>query len=205
MLWACVAVSGCNQDKCKDVDCGDFGSCSSPGDEAICFCETGYEQDDAGLCNVKITTKYLGTWQVSEEVNAVRDGAVETFTCAYEIDIQEAGTDIRRLILSNFPDLSCFGTDPIACNLLMEASAFSSQITLRGLSNGITYCDDQGAAVDFSGFQISGINTTSTSASLSGDGRSMSLSYRLAYTLDEDQDGRPESYRFDSEATFTRP
>jgi len=205
LLWTCVGLMGCNRDECRDVDCGEFGTCSSPGEEAVCFCETGYEKDEAELCNVKSTTKYLGTWLVDETVTAVRDGAIETFGCSYQVDIQESGADIRRLTISNFPDLACFDTAPISCNLLVEGSAFTSRLSLRGVADGITYCDDQGADVNFSGFQISGLNQSDAGIDIFPDQDSMSLSYRLSYTLDADQDGTPENYRFDSQATFTRP
>jgi hypothetical protein len=205
LLWALVGLSGCNRDGCRDKDCGDFGSCTEVGDEGVCVCETGYEQDEEDRCSIKSTTKYLGTWQVNEMVMAVRNGAVDTFSCSYQVEIQESDADVRRVRLTNFPDLSCFDTAPISCQLLVEGSAFTSLLNLRGISNGISYCDDQGMAVSFSGFQISGLDDPVAQAEISAEGDTMTLGYRLAYTLDQDQNGTRENYRFDSEATFTRP
>jgi hypothetical protein len=56
LLGGMLAVS-CNQDVCKDVVCGDNGTC----DEGLCICDAGYEQDADGLCNVKWSTKFVGT------------------------------------------------------------------------------------------------------------------------------------------------
>lgn len=41
---------------CKDVDCGTSGTCT----EGICVCDTGYEQDSLGACNVEWSAKFIG-------------------------------------------------------------------------------------------------------------------------------------------------
>lgn len=49
LFTALVAVSlnSCT-DKCKDVDCGTYGSC----DEGDCLCDEGYSKDEDGKCTV---------------------------------------------------------------------------------------------------------------------------------------------------------
>jgi hypothetical protein len=205
-LWLCLSLvmGGCAGDPCKNADCGDFGNCSEVSDEAVCFCVTGYEQDDEDRCTVKSTAKFLGRWRVDETNTANRAGLVETITCSYEVEIIESDADVRRVILSNFPNISCLDTSPISCNLQVEGSASIARLTLRGAPNGITYCDDQGAAVNFSGFQVSNSNGGEAITAISADGRSMTFAYRLAYQLDANQDGRQENYLFDCNATFTK-
>lgn len=58
-----VFATACTPDPCKDVVCGDHGTC----EEGLCICETGYEQNTDGLCNTEVRAKFLGTWTVSED------------------------------------------------------------------------------------------------------------------------------------------
>jgi hypothetical protein len=48
-------------DKCADKDCGN-GTCL----DGTCECETGYEGDDKGICNVEVRTKFLGNYTTNE-------------------------------------------------------------------------------------------------------------------------------------------
>ena len=57
ILW-----TSCDTDPCKDVVCGDEGVCN----EGICVCNLGYEKDSAGLCNTMWSTKFVGTYNISD-------------------------------------------------------------------------------------------------------------------------------------------
>lgn len=204
LLGLTLVGVGCTN-PCNNADCGDFGNCSEVSDEAVCICQTGYDRDAEGRCNVRNTSKYQGQWQVEDTCTANRAGQVETLTCEYTVTIDTiGGGDVRRMTVTNFPDLTCFDTSPIDCELLVEATAFREALVLRGVASGITYCDDQGVGVGFSGFQLSDGASGPAEAALSDDGNQMTLSYRLSYQLDADQDGVLENYVFDCESTLTR-
>lgn len=47
--------SACNDDPCKDVDCGDFGTCF----EGDCNCLTGYE---GTMCDIEWSAKFVGSF-----------------------------------------------------------------------------------------------------------------------------------------------
>lgn len=51
-----LLVIACNTDPCKNVVCGTAGTCN----EGICICDTGYEQDSLGMCNIEWSAKFLG-------------------------------------------------------------------------------------------------------------------------------------------------
>jgi hypothetical protein len=68
-------ATSCNTDPCKDVVCGDFGTCN----EGTCACETGYEQNLDGLCNTEIRAKFKGTWNVLDACNTSGSGS---FICS---------------------------------------------------------------------------------------------------------------------------
>ena len=60
---AATTFTACNEDACKDVVCGDFGTCN----EGVCLCETYYEKDADGLCSVLERAKFLGSFVYSED------------------------------------------------------------------------------------------------------------------------------------------
>lgn len=51
-----LMVISCNTDPCKDKVCGTAGTCT----EGICICDTGFEQDSIGACNVEWSAKFVG-------------------------------------------------------------------------------------------------------------------------------------------------
>jgi hypothetical protein len=55
-LAVALAFSCTPTDPCKDVVCGTSGTCT----EGICICDTGYEQDSIGACNIEWSAKFLG-------------------------------------------------------------------------------------------------------------------------------------------------
>ena len=76
LLLSAFIVISCNQDPCKDVVCGDEGTCL----EGTCDCNTGWEKDSAGLCNTAWADKFVGTNVASEDVCTAGSVNAGTFT-----------------------------------------------------------------------------------------------------------------------------
>lgn len=91
MVFIFFSTVSCETDPCKDVDCGDYGSC----DEGICDCFDGYMKDDAGLCNVQWASQYVGKYTVTDECSL-------SGTATYEVEISTEGTgSIKDLVIKN--------------------------------------------------------------------------------------------------------
>ena len=84
-------VTSCDTDPCKNVICGDFGTCV----EGICICDAGYEQDGAGQCATIMRTKFLGNFSTTENCNSGT-------TDAYVNTISESTEGISRITIGNF-------------------------------------------------------------------------------------------------------
>ena len=95
------AFFACDTDPCKDVVCGDHGTCN----EGLCTCETGYEKDSANLCNTMIRAKYLGanmgaaTWSVQESFTQGGQTTTGNFTMVFT-----AASAITDVSIANFGD-----------------------------------------------------------------------------------------------------
>lgn len=64
LLSMVVFSTSCGDtDPCKDVTCGDHGTCFEGG----CVCDDGYEQDANGQCTVLSVSKFLGQFNVAED------------------------------------------------------------------------------------------------------------------------------------------
>lgn len=90
-LLASATFSSCEQDPCKDVECGTEGQCF----EGSCVCNTGYEQDSTGLCNTLQRAKFLGSF-------AVIDSCSNTGTASYNCSITANSTDVVSVNITNF-------------------------------------------------------------------------------------------------------
>jgi hypothetical protein len=84
-------ATSCETDPCKDVLCGDHGTCL----EGTCNCETGYEKDAAGLCNIEQRAKFLGTWNVADDCS-------NSGTTPYQVIISNLSTGIFDVKIANF-------------------------------------------------------------------------------------------------------
>lgn len=59
---ATATFTACNEDACKDIECGEFGTCN----EGVCLCESYYELGADNKCSVLERAKFLGSYNVSE-------------------------------------------------------------------------------------------------------------------------------------------
>lgn len=80
-------------DRCKRLDCGSRGSC----DKGVCTCNTGYEADAEGRCELLQRDKFLGMYSGSDQCS----GSTETYFCTLSED-----ADPLRLRLSNLYGLA---------------------------------------------------------------------------------------------------
>ncbi|MDX2284850.1 MAG: hypothetical protein NW241_11850 [Bacteroidia bacterium] len=187
------ALTGCNPEACKDVDCGTYGSCldvdlDGTGD---CICETGYEQNADGKCNDRVTAKFVGSYNAVEQcTNTVTGG---TFTFNYTVDIEQSGPVVSRIILEGLGDLAC---DNSASPAKAEINA-----TVAGSSLSIdaaNYCKDNFPAnIQFSGYQFQQTNGT-----ISADRNTITLNYKVTWT---ELDGSTTvNYGYDCNVTLTR-
>lgn len=85
-----VVFTACPDDPCKDVNCGDNGTCV----EGTCVCDEGYEQDATGACTVESREKFAGSWNVVEDCSA-------SVPAAY-VTIVANGATIVDVTITNF-------------------------------------------------------------------------------------------------------
>ena len=96
MAFGLMFVAACNQDKCKDKDCGN-GDCSDI--DGTCICATGFDTDANGSCTVPSRNKVVGTYSVAE----VAGGQAQA---AYDVSISSVTTNsqINEIGILNFFD-----------------------------------------------------------------------------------------------------
>jgi hypothetical protein len=125
-------ATACNSDPCKDVVCGTEGDCV----EGICECRLGYEEDTAGLCNIKMNSKFVGSFQAAE--------ACDTSTYNYTLPIT-ANSSATKF---NIADLYLTGTLMI-CDITTSDPATPTNvgkkftIPSQTISTGLT-CSGEG-------------------------------------------------------------
>lgn len=90
LSMAIFAPSCGDTDPCKDVACGDHGACF----EGACVCDVGYEQDANGQCTVLTSSKFIGSYNVTEDCSK-SDPASYTATIV-------AGTGSSEVRITNF-------------------------------------------------------------------------------------------------------
>lgn len=62
-IGALLVFSCTTPDPCKDKVCGTSGTCT----EGICICDSGYEQDSIGACNVEWSAKFIKASAVAQD------------------------------------------------------------------------------------------------------------------------------------------
>ncbi len=192
-----MAFSGCDRQPCddKDVDCGEFGNCIDVDDDAICLCESGYEKDSDSKCEVKQVAKFVGTWQARD----IRDVNGSPASVTYQLEIQESPSSIVTILLDNFANLSLEDYDGnVLCVPRILGTISGSTMDIEDQNDGVSYCDAQGAALNFSGYRFSNaygeFNSTKDT---------LFVEYELTYTLDDEQ-GNPVTTNIVSNTALTR-
>ena len=124
MAATSFTIVSCNDDPCKDVKCGDNGTCF----DGACECNQGYEGTN---CDVEWKTKYLGNYNTAE--TCVGSTAIGNFS-----NTITQGADAFTLSISNFGDSGAFGTATISTAGTVTIA--SQTITISG--NAITVTGD---------------------------------------------------------------
>ncbi|MGB0918350.1 MAG: calcium-binding EGF-like domain-containing protein, partial [Flavobacteriales bacterium] len=84
---ATIGMVSCTTDECKDVNCGDNGTCV----EGDCVCDLGYEGTN---CETLVNAAFVGSFNVNE--------ACSQSTDTYAVTI--SATDATTLTISNIYD-----------------------------------------------------------------------------------------------------
>ena len=141
MLAIGFAFTGCNTDACKDVECGDFGTCL----EGDCVCDAGYEGTD---CATLSKDKFLGT-SGAAATYAVSDNCTGSGAATYTVVMSPSSTDDTKVLLADFWE---FFTNPV------EATIDGEKITIANQDP-----DSDGYTVEGSGTYASNVITFSYS------------------------------------------
>ena len=97
-----------DSDPCKDVKCGDNGTCF----EGACVCDPGYEQGTTGLCDTESRVKFYGDYNVTETCSP---------NSSYSSRIT-AVSDVSKINISNFGDSNQNVTATVDGNTFTVAS-----------------------------------------------------------------------------------
>ncbi|MCB9186308.1 MAG: hypothetical protein H6601_06125 [Flavobacteriales bacterium] len=139
---ATIGMTSCEVDACKDVECGDNGTCVD-GD---CQCDTGYEGTD---CDTEERAKFIGTYNVTE--------ACTSGNYTYSITTAASGSGITTIIISNFGDYGVNVTATVKndnssqlviANQTVGGGTFSGTGQISGNILTITYNVTAGTSTD---------------------------------------------------------
>lgn len=97
---AFTAAACGEDDPCADVECGTFGQCD--GVVGVCQCDAGYEQDSAGLCEVLIRDKFIGTYAMSESCYDVDFDT--TYTANYTFTASASSASVASMITQGWAE-----------------------------------------------------------------------------------------------------
>jgi hypothetical protein len=116
LLLSAFIVISCDQDPCKDVVCGNEGTCL----EGICDCNFGWEKDSADLCNTPWSIKFVRPFIPSTD--SCYGGSVNSGVFVYSTDINFVdATSLRTTNLfgygsSNVIDVDVTSSTEISIN-----------------------------------------------------------------------------------------
>lgn len=136
---ATIGMTSCEVDACKDVECGDNGTCVD-GD---CQCDTGYEGTD---CDTEERAKFIGTYNVTE--------ACTSGNYTYSITTATSASGITTIIISNFGDYgvnvtaTVNGSNLTIANQTVGGGTFSGTGQISGNILTITYNVTAGTSTD---------------------------------------------------------
>ncbi len=91
-----ISLTSCNEDLCKNVDCGAHGTCK----EGVCDCEAGYETDTNGRCDLLSNQKFVGKFKQIDKAQTTADTAFCSET--YDIVIKAVAANISKIEIDNF-------------------------------------------------------------------------------------------------------
>ena len=91
---ATISLSSCEEDPCKNVECGVHGTCNA----GTCDCAAGYEKDTNGRCDLTWSQKFVGDYSVKD---VCTDSKGKASNYAYEVGIK-ALTAVNTVSVSNF-------------------------------------------------------------------------------------------------------
>ena len=93
---AVSTFSACSEeDKCKDIICGEFGTCN----EGICDCLPNYEKDADGLCSVLERAKFTGNYNVTTSCGRDYSASISNGTELNEIKFNSLVADGNGTVL----------------------------------------------------------------------------------------------------------
>jgi|SRR5690606_5316460 len=140
LLSTALTLTSCDDDPCKDVECGANGTCF----DGVCQCNEGYEGTN---CELEWTAKFLGSYNVEDVCTGENPG-----TYLYETTISKV--DDMTLRISNFAGFnqslnvtvsretaSSSTADKISFTNVTDASnrVFNGEGTISGSTITITY------------------------------------------------------------------
>jgi hypothetical protein len=124
-IVAAFAVSSCNTDPCKDVVCGDAGTCNDGtclcgpnaevGTDGACACSAGYEAADGGLC-VLPREKFIGLYDVTEDCSV-------SAAFIYPVTVS-ANSDDTKINLVGFWGLFTDTANPVVASINADGLSF---------------------------------------------------------------------------------
>lgn len=89
-----VSLTSCEEDPCKNVECGAHGTCNA----GVCDCEAGYEKDTNGRCDLLWSQKFVGDFACKD---VCTDSKGKASNYDYEVSVK-ALTAANTVSISNF-------------------------------------------------------------------------------------------------------
>jgi hypothetical protein len=207
-LAGTLFLSSCATEPCADVDCGTFGDCFTVGEEGVCLCTTGYEQNEAGLCEIRSADKFTGTYDVTEVCSDNFGPGTTEYT--YETTVGASDTAVTVIFFDNLGDLVLVGDDGNGnevelCRPEVFAIVAEDAFSIQGFEDGVTYCADQGQDVMFSGYKFVPVDgNTPLGGTISEDETTINLAFRVEFSADFDGDGTAEDFFFSCTSVLTK-
>lgn len=141
MLAVGAFVSACNTDPCKDVDCGTQGTCT----EGLCVCNSGYEKDSTGKCNIEWAAKFAATYSVQDTCHGTSAGSFAYTSTVAKVsataitlgNLSGYNNPIDATVTSSF-DITVSDTDPAGRVFAGTGSISGSVLTV---DYTVTYTD----------------------------------------------------------------
>lgn len=109
IAFSSVTYFSCNKpdqgttiDACRSVTCQNGGTCF----KGMCTCKAGYEGE---FCQTKSNQRYLGNWEISEEITGSNKSARIGTKQVYNINVSEQSASTTALNVKGFFGNSAYG------------------------------------------------------------------------------------------------